>query len=231
MRFIDREEVAKRLTYDLCIPIVRDAMIAFSRGETKQLSAFDYPAVRRPTFRRHARCDGRACPVRREVDQRLPRELLSWNTVTSRPRHPVRSGDPARRFAWSMREKSRRSARPRPVPWLPTRWPAKTQRRLALLGYGEQAATHARAIGKVRNLDSIVVWGRSARARAGFRGAHAIGTWITGDRRRDVKEAVAEADIVCTVTSAVRADPGRRMGAAGDALEFSRLELRRACGS
>ena len=37
MRFIDREEVAKRLTYDLCIPIVRDAMIAFSRGETKQL--------------------------------------------------------------------------------------------------------------------------------------------------------------------------------------------------
>ena len=37
MRFIDRDEVARRLTYDVCIPIVRDAMIAFSRGETKQL--------------------------------------------------------------------------------------------------------------------------------------------------------------------------------------------------
>src|SRR5271155_511441 len=37
MRFIDREEVARRLTYDACIPIVRDAMIAFSRGQTKQL--------------------------------------------------------------------------------------------------------------------------------------------------------------------------------------------------
>src|ERR1043166_7045467 len=37
MRFIDREEVARRLTYDLCIPIVREAMIAFSKGETKQL--------------------------------------------------------------------------------------------------------------------------------------------------------------------------------------------------
>src|SRR5207302_1589782 len=36
MRFIDREEVARRLTYEMCIPIVRDAMIAFSRGETKQ---------------------------------------------------------------------------------------------------------------------------------------------------------------------------------------------------
>src|SRR6202049_4792919 len=37
MRFIDREEVARRLTYEMCIPIVRHAMIAFSRGETKQL--------------------------------------------------------------------------------------------------------------------------------------------------------------------------------------------------
>ena len=31
MRFIDREEVARRLTYDVCIPIVRQAMIAFSK--------------------------------------------------------------------------------------------------------------------------------------------------------------------------------------------------------
>src|ERR1700734_1019750 len=37
MRFIDREEVARRLTYELCIPIVRAAMVAFSKGETKQL--------------------------------------------------------------------------------------------------------------------------------------------------------------------------------------------------
>src|ERR1700689_3818501 len=37
MRVIEREEVARRLTYEMCIPIVRRAMIAFSRGETKQL--------------------------------------------------------------------------------------------------------------------------------------------------------------------------------------------------
>src|ERR1700722_14001976 len=37
MRFIDREEIAQRLTYDVCIPIVRNAMIALSRGETRQL--------------------------------------------------------------------------------------------------------------------------------------------------------------------------------------------------
>src|ERR1700739_4438576 len=37
MRFIDRDEVARRLTYETCIPIVRQAMIALSRGETRQL--------------------------------------------------------------------------------------------------------------------------------------------------------------------------------------------------
>ena len=37
MRFIDGEEVARRLSYEVCIPIVRDAMIAFSKGETRQL--------------------------------------------------------------------------------------------------------------------------------------------------------------------------------------------------
>ena len=36
MRVIDREEVAERLTYEVCIPIVREAMIAFSQGLTRQ---------------------------------------------------------------------------------------------------------------------------------------------------------------------------------------------------
>lgn len=37
MRVIDREEVAQRLTYEVCIPLVREAMIAFSAGRTRQL--------------------------------------------------------------------------------------------------------------------------------------------------------------------------------------------------
>lgn len=37
IRIIDRDEVARRLTYEICIPIVRDAMIAFSRGDSRQL--------------------------------------------------------------------------------------------------------------------------------------------------------------------------------------------------
>jgi len=37
MRVIERAEVARRLTYEACIPIVRQAMIDFSSGSTRQL--------------------------------------------------------------------------------------------------------------------------------------------------------------------------------------------------
>src|ERR1700679_2343189 len=43
----------------------------------------------------------------------------------------------------------------------------KDARTMALLGYGEQATTHARAIRKVRAIESLRVWGRfPERARA-----------------------------------------------------------------
>ena len=37
MRVIERDEVARRLTYEVCIPIVKQAMIDFSAGLTRQL--------------------------------------------------------------------------------------------------------------------------------------------------------------------------------------------------
>jgi ornithine cyclodeaminase/alanine dehydrogenase-like protein (mu-crystallin family) len=78
----------------------------------------------------------------------------------------------------------------------------KDARRMAILGYGEQAATHARAIGKVRDLESIVVWGRSQdRARA-FAERMQSELGITVSSAASVEEAVAHADIVCTVTAA-----------------------------
>jgi ornithine cyclodeaminase len=78
----------------------------------------------------------------------------------------------------------------------------KDARRMAILGYGEQAATHARAIGKVRKLESMVVWGRSReRAQAFAKGMQAeLGVPMTD--AGSVEEAVSDADIICTVTSA-----------------------------
>jgi ornithine cyclodeaminase len=78
----------------------------------------------------------------------------------------------------------------------------KDARRLALLGYGEQASTHARAIGRVRNLDSVIVWGRSTERAEAFANRMQSELILPVKTAETVKEAVAEADIICTITSA-----------------------------
>jgi ornithine cyclodeaminase len=74
--------------------------------------------------------------------------------------------------------------------------------RLAVLGTGEQAEAHVLAIRKVRSLRSVVIWGRTAaKARAlADRLTHEIGQPVTA--ASDVRSAVADADIICTVTAA-----------------------------
>ncbi|MGA2214138.1 MAG: ornithine cyclodeaminase family protein, partial [Bryobacteraceae bacterium] len=75
-------------------------------------------------------------------------------------------------------------------------------RHLAILGYGEQAVTHARAIGKVRDLASIVVWGRLPERSGAFAARMQAELAIPVSAAPSVEQAVAEADIVCTVTAA-----------------------------
>jgi ornithine cyclodeaminase/alanine dehydrogenase-like protein (mu-crystallin family) len=75
-------------------------------------------------------------------------------------------------------------------------------RHLALLGYGEQASTHARAISKVRNLESITVWGRSLDRARDFAQRTQEELAISVNPVTTAKEAVANADIVCTLTAA-----------------------------
>ncbi|HEX7760150.1 MAG TPA: hypothetical protein VF459_11650, partial [Caulobacteraceae bacterium] len=69
-------------------------------------------------------------------------------------------------------------------------------------GYGEQAATHARAIARVRDLASITVWGRSAERAAAFAGRMAAELGLPVSAAGSVEEAVAAADVICTVTGA-----------------------------
>ena len=98
-------------------------------------------------------------------------------------------------------------------------------RRLAVLGTGEEAWYHVRALRQVRPFEDIMIWGRSPeRAQAlverlgaiGIRGARAVG---------DVAGALAAADVACTVTSAkqpfVRGEwlpPGLHLNLVGSAI-------------
>src|SRR5580704_532186 len=166
MRFIHREEVARRLTYELCIPIVRDAMIAFSRGETKQLLRSIIPLSEGRLFG--------VMPGAMGANATFGAKLISvfhdnfakgiqshqglvilFDPETGAPVCVADAGEiTALRTAAASAVATDALAR-------------KDARRLAILGYGEQAGTHARAVGKVRQLESIVVWGRGMeRARA-----------------------------------------------------------------
>ncbi|MEM8724680.1 MAG: ornithine cyclodeaminase family protein [Pseudomonadota bacterium] len=74
--------------------------------------------------------------------------------------------------------------------------------RLAIIGNGEQAARHVDAMLAVRPITQIDVWGRDAERASMFAEATAARTGLTTTAHATVQEAVANADIICTTTSA-----------------------------
>ena len=201
MRFIDREEVARRLTYDVCIPIVRDAMIALSTGQTKQLLRSILPLSEGRLFGVMPGAMGARAPFGaklisvfhenfakgRQSHQGL---VVLFDHHTGAPVCVVDAGEiTAIRTAAASAVATDALAR-------------KDARRLTILGYGEQAATHARAIGKIRDIESVRVWGRSAERARDFAERMQAELAIPMAAAGEVEEAVDEADIICTVTSA-----------------------------
>jgi len=201
MRMIDRDEVRERLTYDRCIPIVREAMIAFSTGETRQLLRAIIPLDEGRLFG--------VMPGAMAADGPFGAKLISVfadNFAKGRQSHQgvvvlfdPESGAPvcvahageitAIRTAAASAVATDALARP-------------DADRLAILGYGEQAATHIRAISKVRRLREVRVWGRSADRAAAFAARMRDELDIDIAASGDVPLAVAQADIVCTVSAA-----------------------------
>jgi ornithine cyclodeaminase/alanine dehydrogenase-like protein (mu-crystallin family) len=206
MRFIDREEVARRLTYEVCIPIVRDAMIAFSKGETKQLLRSVI------NLSDGARSEGRlfgVMPGAMGAHAPFGAKLISVfqdNFAKGRPSHQglVILFDPESGAPVCVADAGEITAiRTAAASAVATEALArKDARRLAILGYGEQAATHARAIGKVRKLESIVVWGRSGERARAFAERMQEEIRVPVSSAASVEEAVGSADIICTVTAA-----------------------------
>ena len=200
MRFIERDEVFRRLTYEICIPIVRQAMIAFSRGETEQLLRSIIPLSEGRFFG--------IMPGAMGANAVFGAKLISvfhGNFAKGVPSHQgvvvlfePESGAPVCIVDAGAITAIRTAAASAVATDALAR---KDARRLALLGYGEQAETHARAIQKVRQLDSIVVWGRDRQRARGFaeRLQPQMGVPITA--APTVQETGSEADIICTLTS------------------------------
>jgi ornithine cyclodeaminase len=73
---------------------------------------------------------------------------------------------------------------------------------LAILGSGEQAASHLEAMAGVRDLRRVRVWSRSADHAQAFAARHGTRAGVGVEAVSTVREAVAGADIICTVTAA-----------------------------
>lgn len=199
MRFIDRDEVARKLTYRACIPIVRAAMIAFSRGETRQLLRSILPLGEGRLFGSMLGALGTRAAFGAKLISVFPENfargeqshqglVLLFDPQSGAPVCVLHAGEiTAIRTAAASAVATDALARP-------------DARRLALFGYGEQAATHARAIREVRRIEQIAVWGRSPERAAAFaaRMQAELGIPVAVESA----EAAARADIICTVTPA-----------------------------
>jgi ornithine cyclodeaminase len=201
MRVIERDEVARRLTYEVCIAIVRRAMIALSQGETRQLLRSIIPLARGHLFGIMPGALGEDSAFGAKLVSVYPENfakgrqshqglVVLFDPETGEPVCVVHAGEiTAIRTAAASAVATQVLARP-------------DARRLAILGYGEQAMTHARALLKVRAIQSVRVWGRSAEQAAAFCRRMQAELRIPFSCATEVEELVSDADIICTVTAA-----------------------------
>jgi ornithine cyclodeaminase/alanine dehydrogenase-like protein (mu-crystallin family) len=201
MRYIDKDEVARNLTYERCIPIVRAAMIAFSKGETKQLLRAILPLGDGRLFGSMPGGLGGRNVFGAKLISVFPENfakgvqshqglVVLFDGATGAPVCVLHAGEiTAIRTAAASAAATDALAR-------------KDAKRLAILGYGEQAHTHARAIAHVRALDAISVWGRSAERAAAYAQQIQAELDIPVTPAPTPRACVVDADIVCTVTAA-----------------------------
>lgn len=201
MRLIDREEVAQRLTFERCIPVVREAMIALSSGQTRQLLRSIIPLANERLFGimpgamgDHATFGAKLVSVFPENSasggQSHQGVVVLFDPETGAPVCIAHAGEiTAIRTAAASAVATQSLARP-------------DAHRLAILGYGEQALAHARALSLVRNLDVISVWGRSAERAQAFATRMEDELAITVKPFTSARACVMDADIICTVTAA-----------------------------
>lgn len=201
MRVIDREEVARGLTYDVCIPLIRSAMIAFSRGETRQVLRAIIPLAEGRLFGIMPGALGERAAFGVKIVSVFPENhtkgvqshqgvVVLFDADSGAPVCVAHAGEiTAIRTGAASAVATDALATP-------------GASRMAVLGYGEQAATHIRAISQVRRLSRVSVWGRDPERAAAFANRMGAETGLDVAPSPDPEAAVADAEIVCTVTNA-----------------------------
>ncbi|WP_339710384.1 ornithine cyclodeaminase family protein [uncultured Sphingosinicella sp.] len=201
VRIFGADDVWSHLTYEACIAAMRDAMVAFSEGRT--------PSVPR-TFLDLAGGNmfGAMVGSLGEGDMFGAKliNLFPGNVRHGKPSHLglVALFDPADGSLSSLIDAAALTAiRTASASAAATDALARPDARtLAVLGYGEQAETHIRAILTVRPIERVRAWGRDPERCARFSDRIAA-CGVSCTPVVDIAGAVAGADIVCTTTAAV----------------------------
>ena len=201
MEFIDHDEVRARLTYAVAIPLMREAMIALSGGRTRQLLRSIIPLGGGRLFGIMPGAMGEGAPFGAKLISIFPENfekgvqshqgaIVLFDGESGAPVCVVHAGEvTAIRTAAASAAATDALAR-------------RDATRLAILGYGEQAATHARAISSIRPLEAIEGWGRAIARAEAFAQRMEAELGLPVSAHPTGQSAVADADIVCTVTPA-----------------------------
>jgi ornithine cyclodeaminase/alanine dehydrogenase-like protein (mu-crystallin family) len=207
LRVIDQPTVRRLLTYESCIPLMREAMMALSGGRTRQTlrqiidlergRAFGVmPGAAEATF--GAKLISVFPENFAKGIQSHQGAVLLFEPDGGALAAVIHAGEvTAIRTAAASAAATDALARP-------------DANCLAILGYGEQALEHARAMVHVRPISDVRIWGRSSERAA------VLARKLEAELGRPVqvaasaREAVAGADLICTVSAA--AEPILRGG-------------------
>lgn len=201
MRMFSAAEVLEKLPYDACMEVVRQAMIDHSAGRTRHLLRSFIGMGEARTFAQ--------MPAALAVDGWFGAKLVSVFADPENPAHRAhrglvvlfegKAGEPvciADAGAVTLVRTAAASA-------VATDALARPDAAvLAILGTGHQAEAHAVALSSVRPFREIVVWGRSEERARGLARRVEKSNGLKLSVARTARDAVAQADVVCTVTSA-----------------------------
>jgi ornithine cyclodeaminase/alanine dehydrogenase-like protein (mu-crystallin family) len=198
---LSRDDVRLHLTLEHCIPLMRDAAAALSRGDVRLLLRSVLPLGEDHKFG--------------IMPGALAKEgFFGAKLVSVFPQNPVRGlqshqgvvtlfdpeiGAPVCIAHGGEVTRVRTAAASAAATDVLSR---RNAQRLAILGCGEQAGSHLDAIACIRPLTSVTVWGRHKDRAAAFAREAAARTGIRVAACDSVQETVADADIVCSVTAA-----------------------------
>jgi len=195
---IDRETVRDLLPTGDCIGLMREAMIALSTGQTRQALRQIIPLDDGAAF-------GAMPGASRQTFGAKLISVFPDNVAKGLQSHQgfVALFDPETGVLVAMLHAGEITAiRTAAASAAATDVLARPNAsRLAIIGTGEQAHTHAQAIAHVRTLSGITLWGRSPERSAALARALEAELGLPVTVAASVREAVEAADIVCTVTA------------------------------